>query len=220
MAIEDSCPTRRNLMATSLAFIAYFFGGGKFESGEISLQVINVKFDNVFFLSFLAWTLLLWFAYRYKQKVKNSLLNQLNSFFRKETKDKFVANFISKKLNEPFPAKGNEGFAKITYGHYVDFPIKVVLEYGSNLEIQKDLTVTSMAADRNKDKIVRFTKMESITIWMHMIKIWIWREPDFADIATPYILFFFAILIPLYDFSVWFKDIIWAMVSILLILFN
>ena len=65
MPIQDSEAERRNLIVTSLCFIAYNLGGGNFTSNEVRLQVINVSFTDPIFLGFLAWMGLFWFAYRF-----------------------------------------------------------------------------------------------------------------------------------------------------------
>ena len=46
MPLADNDPSRRNLMVTSLAFIAYFWADGCFTDSTVRLQVVNVSFDK------------------------------------------------------------------------------------------------------------------------------------------------------------------------------
>ena len=62
---EDSYPERRNLIVTSLGFIAFSFAGGDLNDGVVQLGVINAKFNHPDFLIVLVWIIFAWFIYRY-----------------------------------------------------------------------------------------------------------------------------------------------------------
>lgn len=69
--IDDSHPERRNLSATSLAFIVFYVGGGNFVDGDVTLAVINAHFSNTYLLAAIAWVILFWFAFRYHVTTKS-----------------------------------------------------------------------------------------------------------------------------------------------------
>jgi hypothetical protein len=70
MAVEDSNPERRNLLVTSLGFVAYYYGHGAFVDKELQLELINIHFHKTGFLAALAWTMLFWFLFRYWQTTR------------------------------------------------------------------------------------------------------------------------------------------------------
>ena len=101
MPIQDSEAERRNLIVTSLCFIAYNLGGGNFTSNEVRLQVINVSFTDPIFLGFLAWMGLFWFAYRYWLKYSGEFSREFSKEFRSRFRKSYIANYLEKKTKEP-----------------------------------------------------------------------------------------------------------------------
>ncbi|MEM7014441.1 MAG: hypothetical protein AAF585_23520, partial [Verrucomicrobiota bacterium] len=65
MEYTDNSPERRNLLVTSIAFIAYCYAGGAISENLVSLSVVNVKFANTALLGWGAYLVLIWFGYRY-----------------------------------------------------------------------------------------------------------------------------------------------------------
>tara|TARA_Y100001973_G_C5182388_1_gene325658 strand:+ start:66 stop:464 length:399 start_codon:yes stop_codon:yes gene_type:complete len=117
MPIQDSEAERRNLIVTSLCFIAYNLGGGNFTSNEVRLQVINVSFTDPIFLGFLAWMGLFWFAYRYWLKYSGEFSREFSKEFRSRFRKSYIANYLEKKTKEPllgeFLEQGNSVLALV-----------------------------------------------------------------------------------------------------------
>lgn len=99
MAIQDADAERRNLVVTSIAFIAYYLGEGQIEQEVLKLPLINIHFYNIQALVAMLWVALLWFLFRYwlthKRKFKNTLdselsplgkLNVIRKYFEARTK--------------------------------------------------------------------------------------------------------------------------------------
>lgn len=68
MPFEDPNHTRRSLVVTSTAFIAFSLGGGHIKDNSLSLPLVNIEFAHVWVLAGLAWIGLFWFAFRYWQE--------------------------------------------------------------------------------------------------------------------------------------------------------
>lgn len=90
MAIEDSNPSRRNLVVTSLAFVAYYYAGGYFKNHELTLEVVNLSFTDYWVLGFFAWGLLIWFAYRYWVEHRGELF----AAFQSDVQNEIIAQEI------------------------------------------------------------------------------------------------------------------------------
>ncbi|MEZ5691222.1 MAG: hypothetical protein R3D71_06125 [Rickettsiales bacterium] len=88
--MQDSIPERRNLMITSMVFIIYFWGGGRFENNEIRLPFISVHFENIYVLAILSWITLVFFALRFLQSEGIREKNAVH--FAGTTKEKY--NYI------------------------------------------------------------------------------------------------------------------------------
>ena len=88
MSIEDTNPERRNLLIASLAFIAYFYGGGQLPDNTISLQIVELIFSRPAVLAVLAWILLFWFAYRYwvvnRNKFSEGYSKEIETYYTTE----------------------------------------------------------------------------------------------------------------------------------------
>lgn len=63
--MDDPNPYRRNLVVTSMAFIAYNIGGGEIEGDTISISAVSIRFTKPEMIVVLAWVTFFWFAYRF-----------------------------------------------------------------------------------------------------------------------------------------------------------
>lgn len=78
MAVEDSLPERRNLSVLSLAFIAYYYGGGSIADEHLQLEVVNITFTNGPFLGVMVWLMMFWFLIRYWQTTRGALAREFH----------------------------------------------------------------------------------------------------------------------------------------------
>ena len=103
--LHDGLAERRNLMVTSLLFIAYFYGEGVIRGDSLKFPMVNVEFTHTGFLVFFAYSLFIWFIYRYwlaarglfktdfrKQYLKNS---KTKSYLRKYAGTQYVLTKFS-----------------------------------------------------------------------------------------------------------------------------
>ncbi len=81
--MHDASPERRNLMATSFAFIVYYWGKCEFTGDKIRLLFAEAHFNNPTILAVLAWVVLLFFALRFWQsrgvEQKNNNIRSANA---------------------------------------------------------------------------------------------------------------------------------------------
>lgn len=81
MAIQDSDPERRNLIITSFAFITFYVADGKLvDEAVFRLQLAPIKFENIFALKVIAWSMLIWFFIRYWQTHRKALWNAYRGY--------------------------------------------------------------------------------------------------------------------------------------------
>jgi hypothetical protein len=98
LAIQDKLPERRNLTLISLAFIAYFYGGGSFSDDEIKLIVINVSFSESLVLVLIAWSSLLWSAWRYWLTTNDKFLPLFKEEVSKVASTRFAENYVTQRV--------------------------------------------------------------------------------------------------------------------------
>jgi len=206
MAIEDPNPERRNLVVTSLAFIAYYYGGGAFENHEVELHVISVTFKNFSFLAAMAWCGLFWFAYRYR------LLNsrEFRNHFRKEISlyhsHTSVLDYVSKKTSEPFFRPGEK--QKIASNHISTLSWKgwyLMADYVFSASISRnpDGTLGSFTGGGVGGQAGTVV-FEGRRGWITAIRViceCYYTHPSFSSYAVPYLLFFAALFGPVYKFG-------------------
>lgn len=110
MAIQDSDPERRNLMVTSIAFIAFYYGGGSFPDSTVRLQVINAHFSKPAVLCVIAWLSFLWFIYRYWQTHNGNFTKLFKREFTLWSGKKYIRNYINTKINQNISSDSDEGY--------------------------------------------------------------------------------------------------------------
>lgn len=100
MAIEDSNPERRNLTVMSAAIIMFYLADGQFANKrEITLEIIDVTFNNASALTIMMWFMLFWFAFRYWIENKNRIMNEFYyELNRSIYLSWFINSFYGKKL--------------------------------------------------------------------------------------------------------------------------
>lgn len=94
--IQDGIAERRNMMVTSLLFIAYYYGGGKIDGEEIHFPMVNVVFEHQTFLAVMAYVLFAWFIYRYWLEVKGKINIEIrNELINSGKESRIIKTYIS-----------------------------------------------------------------------------------------------------------------------------
>ena len=102
MSLQDSLPERRNLTLISLAFIAFFYGGGQFSENEVKLIIINASFTKPIVLSFIAWLSFAWFNWRYWLVTKGEFTSKFIGEVNKVSKNEFTYKYVSERIPYKF----------------------------------------------------------------------------------------------------------------------
>lgn len=110
MAFQDANPERRNLSLTSLAFIVYFYAGGRFDESEVTLSVINASFDRPLVLAVIAWLALFWFIYRYWLVHSGDFSSNFTREFSTWSNEPCFRKFAERKEGKRFPEDQEEGY--------------------------------------------------------------------------------------------------------------
>ena len=193
MAIQDADPERRNLMVCSLAFIVYYYAGGKPIEPEIRLHVVNVMFENTVALAIFAWTMLLWFGLRYWQTHQYEYKKAKNNDIKKQVNNWLVRWLISRetkleyrKINgfSPKQVVVSEGKWYVEYSVWlrgaVDDKGNVLSVSGQDERKTRPLSGLLGLATKGYIHIIAAVTMQGFTSY-----------------AVPYILFIMAISAPL-----------------------
>lgn len=191
MALQDSNPDRRNLVATSVAFIAYYYGGGQFSGESINLMVMSLKFSEPCVLAFMAWFALFWFLYRYWLNNKGLYKEKYNPIYYGSYDNKYFRRYLEKKagirlavLNE----KQGYLFSKLTRRKS-----KVYLAYRHANMItwnQETGKVESSAGTVNQDKCdVPLEGLKGYLLRVYYLLECNFHHPFFSDYIVPYLLF-------------------------------
>ncbi len=196
MAIQDSDPERRNLMVTSLAFIAYFFGGGSVTQSTIKLPIVNIEFSNATFLAAMAWAVFAWFIYRYWLAHHGKFL----PVFKDELYDWRLSSQIENYLTEHVPGeivKSAVNQSEIeTANNTGNLIITIEL-----LKRRPDITyIENTTIRRSSDGVVgsyhgntqnKILSLEGIKGWIVVAKCiseCFFNKPSFSDYIVPYLL--------------------------------
>lgn len=110
MAFQDSNPERRNLSITSLAFIIFFFAGGRFEESKVTLSVINANFERPLILAVIAWLALFWFIYRYWLVHSGDFSSNFAKEFSAWSSKFCFRKFAERKMGATFAIDKTEGY--------------------------------------------------------------------------------------------------------------
>lgn len=189
MPLQDSIPERRNLMVTSLGFIAYYFGGGTVTDSQLKLPVVNVAFANTTILAGLAWISIFWFLLRYWQTTKGKIekegLPELATYKNRKYLISNVENTIGRKLNvdggivfhPPWIHDGKFGIAYTEISNPTFNPDGEVLSYNPGT-----------------DGILYFKGLRGRFVLARMLASCAIQKRSFSDYVVPYLLFGLAMI--------------------------
>lgn len=133
MAFQDTNSERRNLSLTSLAFIVYFFAGGKFKESSVSLNVINATFERPMILAVIAWSALFWFIYRYWLVHLGEFSKNFASEFCAWSGKRCFREYAERKMRKEFPVDKEEGY-HIADVNWKKGRVALKWTYASNIE--------------------------------------------------------------------------------------
>ena len=192
MAIQDSDSERRNLMVTSLCFIAYYSAGGYITKNEIQLQVLNVSFTNPEVLGIFAWILLFWFALRYWQTHQNMIIKSTVEDIKSQSNSNIVIWYLKHLTKLNYNKTG--GFTNIELSKE---PTGWVVRYKVAQEGQENKYGELTSVTRfGIEELIEFNGIRGLFVKI-MIRITaLIKKPGFSSYTVPYILFFTAIIIP------------------------
>lgn len=195
MPFQDSDAERRNLMVTSVAFIAYYYGGGRFINNTVTLQVINAEFSRPWVLGLIAWIAFFWFVFCYWQKHRG----KFKPSFVKFTKDLKIRGHIKSYLLKraeradetltSFVVNGTVwrtyclvGQCRVTRGKGIPIALEETVYLGKPAEEQVEFKCNDFAG---------------LYISAKALAVFVVYEPGFSRYLAPYILTCIAIPGPL-----------------------
>ncbi|WP_147456307.1 hypothetical protein [Stutzerimonas nitrititolerans] len=194
MAYEDSDPERRNLMLTSLAFIAFSLAGGEFRENVVQLQVINAHFTKPNILAVMAWMMLFWFIYRYWQKHSGNFTKEFKSEFAEWQHKEYIRNYFNIKLDGKTITDKDEGH-HINDIEWTTKGIVISYFYGSDLKRGKDRRIGSYSSrgGNSSDGKTTINDFKGWLVGFRATVECIIEKPSFSNYVVPYILAIIAI---------------------------
>jgi hypothetical protein len=190
MSIQDSNAERRNLVVTSMAFIAYFYSGGELADNVVRLQIVNVKFAYPSVLGAFAWLLLLWFLYRYwltnSGKFTSMFKAEIGAWYSKD----FVCNHIASRLNVKLASENGEGFY-VSRVWWENFTLYGECFHASNVNRDKitgKVTSYSKGTQHDEKRTIGFTGFSGRLLTLRAISTCFITKPSFSNYAVPYLL--------------------------------
>lgn len=190
MPIEDNNPERRNLMVTSLAFIAYFLGGGSVKDDTIELAVVNVAFEHGWVLAVMAWLMLFWFALRYWQACKDKFPPLFNAELNEYKFSELVVDFVEESVVEKLSFGLDYDVKKLELTDDHDLVVETIgLEWGEN---KKGERVSSEVEDT--ELLFPIAGEGSFAIKRYLYLRCAVSEQAITSWLVPYLVFFLAVL--------------------------
>lgn len=196
MTIQDSNPERRNLMVTSIAFIAFFYAGGSFPDSSVKLQVINADFSRPDVLAIIAWTALFWFLYRYWQIHNGDFSEGFREEFSEWKENQYIKNYVTKRIGEELICPNNNEGYHLSSVHCAKWHVVANCIYAENAihNHQGGLTSYSSNINATHSGPIKLSGFMGWLIAMRAITVCMFKKPSFASYIVPYILSFLAIL--------------------------
>lgn len=196
--LSDSDPFRRNLFSTSLVFILYYLAGGQLRDDYVSVQFVNITFSSPHILAVTAWGILFWFALRYYQTRDKSFFEVFSNDILKE-KNFALSKYLEKKTGKKYMCK--DGKYEHKDGFLLDSieckrmskwiahiaPLRKVVDRHPNVPI-------GYARDRNTQ-----VSIDGFGVVFFTFIFLIFKKPGFNNHLMPYLVFYLAIALGLYN---------------------
>lgn len=198
MAIHDSDPERRNLIVTSLAFIAYYYAGGAFVDSNVRLQMVNVTFEKPEVLAGIAWMLLFWFFYRYWLTHKKSFRNGFSDEKYDYYKLPYVIRYAEKRLGKPLVKSDEEEGYHITGLVYSGG--KAGIRYVYALDITRSEVTGEIEGYTGNgtcdNGVIPLQCMAGYWVMLRATLECCIKSPSFSSYLVPYVIFAVALIGP------------------------
>lgn len=194
MPVQDKDPERRNLMVTSLGFVAYYLAGGHVVENQIRIQVINISFDSPMVLAVMAWLMLFWFALRYWQTRKGRTIDYIRNGLIALSERKCIINYVTKKTGLKHNKKDGFSIFRLHFQHNEYFIV-----YSLVLSLRTNSDGTDSPVLESKEIKLRINKKEYIgfVLLLKLFALSAFHKPEFTTHAMPYVFFYFALTIAL-----------------------
>lgn len=208
MQFDDTDPHRRNLIVTSLAFIVFEVGGGRVPdcteqvdscSSSLKLSFLNVELTNLGWLYAVAITVLIWFAYRYRQKCPRAL-TILNQRLRQHLSDYFhkrpiaISHTPTHRYLVPEP-KSDTTFLNIE-STLKSFKVQQYERGSSDHDYIVGFSYTATDYSGLDERLAYFKSIRNRLVVGWRVRTAVMKETeDFADWFVPWVLFWAAFAI-------------------------
>lgn len=193
MSIEDNDPNRRNLIASSLALIIYFYAGGSFKAQSVNLQLVNIEFSDLWVFKIIIWIVFLWFLYRYWLKNHGKFSDNLGYEVRQRWNKHYVGEYLADNVDEYISKDSDMGY-HIRSLTLTQTTLCAELVYGEDIK-RTDGKVSGWGSKPGKkDQEVVFKGFKGLVVKVKVLLDCFWKSDSFSDYLVPYLLAFIAIL--------------------------
>ena len=194
MAIHDADPERRNLVVTSIAFIIFYMGNGVIDGNEVRIQLVNISFQNPWVLAVAAWLMLFWFALRYWQTHPDIVFKEIKDNILSFSNHSVMINYIEKTTNLKYKEENGFTINKFTITPR-SWNIKITIIKNVKYSAEGALMSNTQAGE----KTIILTGLSSYIPKLKLTIIAMIKKPGFTSFAVPYLLFYSAVIIPIFN---------------------
>jgi len=199
MAIQDSNGERRNLIMASLGFILYFLGDGYIIDGKFKIQLLSISFNKPEVIGIFAWLMLFWFAIRYWQTHVGKAISTLVSdiiivvFHGKKS---LLIWYVKRIIKLPYNEDNGFIFGRFSIdkngwvAHYSEIDV---------CGINANANPTYTYKKDGKDKTIRLSGLTGYALIGIYTLIACCTKQGFSSYSVPYILFYTALIIAVFN---------------------
>ncbi len=194
MTIDDNSPERINLLICSFCFIVFFVADGELTNNTITLQIINIKFNNLTVLISIAWIMIFWFALRYWQKTQGKFDDEFKVEINTRKSSWIVVKYAEYRLNNKHRIKDGFHIKEITKynGTYKIIYGEISSTTG---EIDRSGKLTNFATKNNLELTIdgKLGRLLLLTLLFQMF----FLKPSVGSYLIPYLLFIYSVFLGL-----------------------
>lgn len=199
MPYQDTDPERRNLLVTSLVFIAYYYAEGSVSNGELKLQIIDIVFSNPEALAMIAWAILFWFCYRYwvthKKKFKEGFEGEISTYSRHP----ILCYYAFKESGKTFVGYPEKSGHVLCNFDFSEKPLRLYFQEAAELDWSNKKTINTLTPASGENGFVEFKGIKGWLAFTSVGLICCLQNPSFSSYVTPYILFIGAVTSPFFS---------------------
>ena len=197
MPIQDTNPERRNLLITSLCFIAYYYAGGTINGETLKLPFVDLAFSKPYALGVIAWLVFFWFFYKYWVTHKNQASSGIQKELQRYLSDPLVNKYFRRKTGFSLAVYPDESGYYLLGFDFNSFPPTVSYDMAGMIQWSaKNNMATTQSAPNSEIRVLDFRDFIGGCVLFGVLLKCCFQQSTFSSYVAPYVLFLVAIVGP------------------------